>query len=1235
MKKMNYKSISQLPQTNSKEFLEDRSSSQKQIIKQGDQIQSLIEQNSNCFQSQIKEKDQVWQQAQKDNLYQNTQGEEDDYLFLQTNRQNNEQNAQDTQIKTYQIQKSRHSSKISNKNHSMSIKSKHKEDHDIQNEQNQLGQNLYSAETPDNKNKLQQQLSDTTNQIDSQSTKFLKRNRTLLQSTQHKDDEIDNNIISPISKEQQQQNKQKNSYLLKQQSNQQGNNKIILRNGKTLANSPSIKNNKNIQRLFASNIYSNQTNLGEISDILDQQQASDVERGFVMDQSDGFYSAQKKQPQQKSILNRILTFTFHPAQVLTISIKIGLQHLNDNNFKSWLQNYNIENEIWQVRYNYSLYYSFITMITIGYGDIAPQNSHERIACIAFALTSSIIFSFSINTIGNIFQDYFIKFQFQLQMRYNAIKFLSSRQIDKNLQLRILKYIEYIHEIERDSPEKGLQIMNQVSEELKTQVFQDYYGKILQQNKYFSLNYSKSSILKLSLHVKEKMFAPGEILFEQGDQDGRLYYIIKGDCEFYLKGKEGSKNIVQLTLFQQTNQQFFGYKGFISGIPRELSCRSKNVSHVFYIQREDLINILKQDPQDYEKFCKIKDEFLFYTNSLGELCFACKNFGHTLTQCNRIHYAKNRSLLIQKYNYCGQQQRKPHQRNKNKYKSVQQINNVNLSVLNYKKGLIIDFIKEDINSLIVEQYVQFLQQESIDKVQELFPYLEFQQEGVVLKNQSDQMDSENELYTESDQSNTDTGEENYKKQPINSIQEMIEDNLSQQNTYNNSDNFNKNQYKKNFKNEQNNQSKQNSLQILNEVSYREIQEEKLNLIKNRKEEDNKSLSVQDNQLDKSNSYNQEKMQINKSIDSINQEIIQNQKQELQQSQQQFFEQNFVDINEIVEDDFNSLQNQLLIVSPDIKQTKAQTVNHLNNDDKQSIGSSNSSIKDEQRIQNYYKKLKQQQSEKIISQEFDDSKINKQMNQLYKIKIQNKSITQNQRLEEGVDQTNKYLHKKSDQKHKIKSSLKNFAPNHRQTKKDFSDLATQINQGLTFISKFNSTQGVDLNSKEKRFSQLPKQKSFIFFTKDNFMEQKRSFDLETQNQQQTMYGLQKISKQSNSQNAHSKFYQQRELEQYTQPSMKNCKSFVDCSEFILDQDKNQKDKLSKLQDRQSSKYQLYQKFTNQLADLYILDFETLKEYKNYFPHNNASTVCKYLNKHNTNNLISQKKLNIYPTLSKFYA
>jgi len=57
---------------------------------------------------------------------------------------------------------------------------------------------------------------------------------------------------------------------------------------------------------------------------------------------------------------------------------------------------------------YGLYFSFITMITVGYGDITPQTSKEIIYVLFMTLLSTGTFAYSINTIGAIFREMSVK-----------------------------------------------------------------------------------------------------------------------------------------------------------------------------------------------------------------------------------------------------------------------------------------------------------------------------------------------------------------------------------------------------------------------------------------------------------------------------------------------------------------------------------------------------------------------------------------------------------------------------------------------------------------------------------------------------------------------------------------------------------------------------------------------------------------------------------------------------------
>lgn len=60
------------------------------------------------------------------------------------------------------------------------------------------------------------------------------------------------------------------------------------------------------------------------------------------------------------------------------------------------------------RYVSSVYFTSITVITIGYGDIHPVNATEQIVVIVMCLLACGIFGYSLNRIGEIIQNIYKK-----------------------------------------------------------------------------------------------------------------------------------------------------------------------------------------------------------------------------------------------------------------------------------------------------------------------------------------------------------------------------------------------------------------------------------------------------------------------------------------------------------------------------------------------------------------------------------------------------------------------------------------------------------------------------------------------------------------------------------------------------------------------------------------------------------------------------------------------------------
>ena len=72
-----------------------------------------------------------------------------------------------------------------------------------------------------------------------------------------------------------------------------------------------------------------------------------------------------------------------------------------NNDKTWIHLLNLENDPWMDRYLYSIYWALTTMVTVGYGDITPQNKLENCFCILTFLIGTIVFGYCLNVIGTL------------------------------------------------------------------------------------------------------------------------------------------------------------------------------------------------------------------------------------------------------------------------------------------------------------------------------------------------------------------------------------------------------------------------------------------------------------------------------------------------------------------------------------------------------------------------------------------------------------------------------------------------------------------------------------------------------------------------------------------------------------------------------------------------------------------------------------------------------------------
>lgn len=71
---------------------------------------------------------------------------------------------------------------------------------------------------------------------------------------------------------------------------------------------------------------------------------------------------------------------------------------------TWLTKMSLEREENYIIYLYSLYWSTVTVMTVGYGDIIPQNKYETLFCTFAIFLGCMVFAYILNSIGMIISD---------------------------------------------------------------------------------------------------------------------------------------------------------------------------------------------------------------------------------------------------------------------------------------------------------------------------------------------------------------------------------------------------------------------------------------------------------------------------------------------------------------------------------------------------------------------------------------------------------------------------------------------------------------------------------------------------------------------------------------------------------------------------------------------------------------------------------------------------------------
>jgi hypothetical protein len=305
---------------------------------------------------------------------------------------------------------------------------------------------------------------------------------------------------------------------------------------------------------------------------------------------------------------------------------------------TWINEFNFESG--RDYYLRSLYWTITTMASVGFGDINSKATSDKLTAIFGMLVCSGIFVYGIGRIENILSKHSEEENFYRNLVIQLNQYMNKINLPLELRIRVRRYINYIRSNQKEELDEEKYLLESLSEPIRQDIYTHVRGKELLKCQIFN-EYPDKFIGELSKLMTNQMFAPGDVIFKQGESSNVIYFILRGRLEIY---HEETK-----TTFRDIESgSYFGEIAFFTHKYRCASARCLEFLHVVSLTRADMDKLLVIRPSEAKLTKDIEEEC--ETSGLGIImvtCYLCGNPGHVAIFCEKYKIKLNKQKIIKK------------------------------------------------------------------------------------------------------------------------------------------------------------------------------------------------------------------------------------------------------------------------------------------------------------------------------------------------------------------------------------------------------------------------------------------------------------------------------------------------------------------------------------------------------------------------------------------------------------
>ncbi|CAD8150611.1 unnamed protein product [Paramecium pentaurelia] len=361
-----------------------------------------------------------------------------------------------------------------------------------------------------------------------------------------------------------------------------------------------------------------------------------------------------------------------------LGIQLILQHLSSclwiiigryclqNGIKNWIEISQLTESSWDDIYIESLYFISISMFTVGYGDVHPNNKIEKIFSIFFVFLCAFQLSYSLDTIGHLLQQ-LKKTSEQINKKLTFInQYMHNKNISKELQVQVREYLQYFWYQEQTKQTLQQQkILNQLSDDLRRSLAYESNILVFKKCKLLSQEFSQKFQNDILKQLSFSNYQPSIQINTHIDGEFFLHIIESGKVNVYEKNEKDN----HLTLMGTHKEgECFNLEQFLKQEKQDrLVYKSAGFVSTLVIPFSLFYQTLKDYQNDLEKYQDIKNQIQQSQIQLKQ-CVSCDSRRHQSDLCRQVHYIPDREKVLKSYIYNQCQERQFFVRNRNRLKN---------------------------------------------------------------------------------------------------------------------------------------------------------------------------------------------------------------------------------------------------------------------------------------------------------------------------------------------------------------------------------------------------------------------------------------------------------------------------------------------------------------------------------------------------------------------------------------